>query len=1182
MHVRKKAIPAALVFFVLFSLFPLHGFASSPAAGTVRVDVENEPAKDSYASQRPAVNGDKVIVNWSDFADNGKSYITTVHADGTLSTSPFSISPKTNDGTDTIVSQGLSNGNLLVFWYSSSSGVGLTDAYFKILNPNGNEVVPTTKINSSPGSLNRFVEAVELSNGNLAFVWATDGSNYALRRFTQSGAAVDVSQLSISALAGIAGSSQYTHSIAANDNGKFMIMITYNHNDYLGMLFNNDASAPTQINGQNTFVIASRGEQSNGIQKLATLPNGKFLAVYQKNSGAGHQTRSMYFKIYNDDGTVHLNEKFIRVLYTWGGIGDLLVTDSGFVLWSYYTDVAAPGNNASYLEFYNSEGVFQSDLASQVPAIEGEYGLAISFIDIDGSLAWMVNDMPAGRADYDTWLLRNDMGPQEYTVTFKDWNGSTLKSETVEHGSDATAPAAPSRIGHTFTGWDKGFTNITADTTVNAQYDVNQYTISFNSNGGSDVDPITADYGTLVAAPTAPTNEGYTFSGWYKEAALTNAWNFASDTVPVGGITLYAKWTVNTYSVTFKDWNGDTLKTETVEHGSDATAPADPARIGHTFTGWDKGLANITADTTVTAQYDANPYSVSFNSNGGSAVSPITADYGSAITAPAAPTKEGYRFDGWYKESALTNEWDFDNDTVPVDGTTLYAKWTAVYTVTYNGNGNTGGTAPADNKQYEQGEAAAVLGNGSLSKSGYSFAGWNSQADGKGESYRSGDALTIGDSNVILYAQWSIIPYVPPAPADDSLDILINGKRESIGKAKSSAVNGRSVTSITVDEAKLQQYLDTLSGGAVVTMYWLKESDTVYGELNGRVLQALKEKQASVVIQTLTGSYTLPIHRLPMGDISKAAGKYVELQDIALRLEITAPDASTIEKTDQFAKDKGLAVIASPLEFKVIAVIGDKEIELSKFNHFVQRAIFIPKGTDPGKITTAIAVDADGAVRHIPTRLIEADGGYQAIINSLTNSVYALVWHPVEFKDVENHWAKAVVNDMASRLVVSGVGDGQFSPDRAITRAEFAAIIVRGLGLRLEAGAMPFSDVKGSDWYSGAVVTAQAYGLINGFDDGTFRPNENITREQAMVIIAKAMSITELTQKLPVQSADTALLAYADAAEVSAWARSGVAEGLLSGVVNGRDGNRLAPKELITRAEAAAIVQRLLQKSDLI
>ncbi|KWX87220.1 hypothetical protein AMQ83_14430 [Paenibacillus riograndensis] len=171
---------------------------------------------------------------------------------------------------------------------------------------------------------------------------------------------------------------------------------------------------------------------------------------------------------------------------------------------------------------------------------------------------------------------------------------------------------------------------------------------------------------------------------------------------------------------------------------------------------------------------------------------------------------------------------------------------------------------------------------------------------------------------------------------------------------------------------------------------------------------------------------------------------------------------------------------------------------------------------------------------------------------------------------------------MGSRMIIDGTGNGLFNPDAEITRAEFAAVIVRGLGLKLDSSAASFADVKAEAWYSSAVQTAYAYHLINGFEDGTFRPADKITREQAMAIIAKAMKLTSLKDKLPVQSSAELLSPFKDASKISPWAQSGAADSIEAGIVSGRSASELAPQAYITRAEVAAIVQRLLQKSTLI
>ncbi len=288
------------------------------------------------------------------------------------------------------------------------------------------------------------------------------------------------------------------------------------------------------------------------------------------------------------------------------------------------------------------------------------------------------------------------------------------------------------------------------DVTVRVILEPMKYTVDFNSNGGSTVTSQAIDYNELVSEPTAPTKEGYTFIGWFKDSELTTSWTFASDRVPASDIILYAKWDVRTdtaykvehyqqnivgdeytlfeteeltgttdtevtasaktytgftentssaeriasgniegdgnlvlklyydrdeYTVTFKDHDGTVKKTDTIRYEGAATAPTDPTKEGYTFTGWDVDYSNVTSDLTITAQYSINQYTITFDTAGGSNVASITQDYGTSIIAPEDPVKEGYTFNGWYQEAALTTPWTFSSDQVLVSDITLYAKW---------------------------------------------------------------------------------------------------------------------------------------------------------------------------------------------------------------------------------------------------------------------------------------------------------------------------------------------------------------------------------------------------------------------------------------------------------------------------------------------------------------------------
>ncbi len=181
-----------------------------------------------------------------------------------------------------------------------------------------------------------------------------------------------------------------------------------------------------------------------------------------------------------------------------------------------------------------------------------------------------------------------------------------------------------------------------------------------------------------------------------------------------------------------------------------------------------------------------------------------------------------------------------------------------------------------------------------------------------------------------------------------------------------------------------------------------------------------------------------------------------------------------------------------------------------------------------------------------------------------------------------NHWAKDAINDIGSRMVVTGVGNNNYAPDRSMTRAEFATIMVRALGLEPGTGTSGFSDVTAADWYSGYIKTAASYGIIKGYDNGNFGPNDTITREQAMTMIARAMAITKLSAGLTDSEISQFLGAFSDGESASSYAKESIAACIKTGITSGTSSTTISPKAEITRAEVAVMVQRLLQKSGLV
>ena len=258
----------------------------------------------------------------------------------------------------------------------------------------------------------------------------------------------------------------------------------------------------------------------------------------------------------------------------------------------------------------------------------------------------------------------------QYTITFDTDGGSAVASITQDYGTAIIAPKAPTKTGYTFDGWDKTIpTSMPANNlTVKAQWKINQYTITFNTDGGSEVASITQDYGTAITAPAAPTKTGYTFGGWDKTIP---------GTMPAEDVTVTATWKINQYTIAFDTDGGSEIAPITQDYGTAITKPTDPTKTGYTFGGWDKTIPGTmpAENMTVTATWKINQYTITFDTDGGSEIAPITQGYGTTIAKPTDPTKTGYTFAGWYTDVACTNAWNFGSNMLADHDMTLYARW---------------------------------------------------------------------------------------------------------------------------------------------------------------------------------------------------------------------------------------------------------------------------------------------------------------------------------------------------------------------------------------------------------------------------------------------------------------------------------------------------------------------------
>jgi len=198
-------------------------------------------------------------------------------------------------------------------------------------------------------------------------------------------------------------------------------------------------------------------------------------------------------------------------------------------------------------------------------------------------------------------------------------------------------------------------------------------------------------------------------------------------------------------------------------------------------------------------------------------------------------------------------------------------------------------------------------------------------------------------------------------------------------------------------------------------------------------------------------------------------------------------------------------------------------------------------------------------------------------------SIYTVMAYTKVFADMTGHWAAGDVQLMAARGIVKGMSETAFAPDSNVTRAQFAALMLRTMDID-ETGATGtiFSDVAAGAWYAGAVEAAASNALINGYPDGSFKPDASITREEMAAIISRALGQSGITSVLSDAEVNAKLAAFNDADQIAEWAKASMAQAIEEGIINGRTADESAPKANATRAESAVMLKRFLQATGIL
>lgn len=432
-----------------------------------------------------------------------------------------------------------------------------------------------------------------------------------------------------------------------------------------------------------------------------------------------------------------------------------------------------------------------------------------------------------------------------------------------------------------------------------------------------------------------------------------------------------------------------------------------------------------------------------------------------------------------------------------------------------------------------------------------------------------------------------IAPVTPPSGSSgpsSTITTSATGVHLKVSPTTATAANGQKTVKASVPSADWQRAVQAIGNGPAAISIALSGSGATITslELNASAIEAALAAHRDIVlnIQSDYGTYELPLSALDLAAILQSLGAKSNEATISISLEKLTGAAHSALKAD--ADKAGLKLLSDAVSYTISVSAKGQIIEIADFGGlYVNRTLALNETTNTPAATGVRYDPATGQFIFVPTLFATNNGKTTATLKRSGNSVYTVVETVRTFDDLSGHWSKITVEKLASKLLINGTSANAFAPERAITRAEFAILLTRGLGLANSANAISaFRDIDANAPYAGAIGAAASAGLILGYEDGSFRPNAAITREQMAIMIARAIQLADtdsaLSGKLDV------LEQFADVSEISSWASEAASIAVQAGIVKGNESGQFKPANHATRAEAAVMLERLLLHIDFI
>jgi hypothetical protein len=358
--------------------------------------------------------------------------------------------------------------------------------------------------------------------------------------------------------------------------------------------------------------------------------------------------------------------------------------------------------------------------------------------------------------------------------------------------------------------------------------------------------------------------------------------------------------------------------------------------------------------------------------------------------------------------------------------------------------------------------------------------------------------------------------------------------------------------------------------------------------LSGSALSTINQASANLTVATPTVALGIPAQGINVSQLATQLGT-TNPQSVNLSVQIQQATQAALQQAFQNIASTPLSTLNPTAMFSVnlTAQAGTSSIPVSSFGGGMGRLEINMGGLGGGPTVQPVSQQAllnsnvmymapGGSMQYMGTR---PNLGTRTLSVFLPHaSDYSVVEFYKTFDDIKTHWAKSDIELMAGKYIVMGTTDKTFTPERSVTRAEFAVMLGRAALLQEYTGTdAQFSDVPTTAWYYGMVEAAARAGLVKGTGDGKFSPNALVTREQVGVMVARALKMEGKAKDLSAAEVTAALAAFTDKNTVSDWAGAELALAVQNGIVKGSN-NAITAKGNATRAMAASMISRYWMK----